>query len=137
MRPTLRKHAPLVCLLAGLGLLSACDGERPIYVNNHLEVWNAADTFRFQIANMGLTTDTRTYVWRNSADSAKIIQSVAAHGGTATLTIKSPADVVLYQGSLRTLGTFPTLKGQTGDWRIHVALRRADGAINFRVERAP
>lgn len=124
----------LVALLAGL---IACDGNNVIGPSNQLEVTNATDDFQFQVSNLRNVTQTLTYNWSNTGDSANVNQASAVTAGTATLTIRGPGGSILYQASLQNNGTFHTQLGTVGTWRIEVALVDADGTVNFRVQRAP
>lgn len=114
-----------------------CGADNVIGPANQLQVTNAADNFQFQVSSLTGVTQTLTYSWTNTGDSANINQSSALTGGTATLTVRGPAGTVLYQSNLQSNGTFHSQLGTVGTWQIQVVLDRADGMVNFRVQKAP
>ncbi|MDZ4862556.1 MAG: hypothetical protein SGJ01_03845 [Gemmatimonadota bacterium] len=124
---------------AALGaLVLACSGAANIIgPGNQLEVTNAPDDFQFQVTSLANVDQTLRYTWTNTGDSANVNQSSAVTGGTATLTVRDPAGVVVYQSNLQTNGTFHSSKSTTGAWKIEVKLVNADGMVNFRVQKAP
>lgn len=117
--------------------LSGCSSDSVIGPNNQLQVTNTADDFQFQVSNLNNVTQTLTYNWSNTGDSANVNQASSLTGGSATLTIRGPTGTVLYQSGLQNNGTFHSLKGATGTWQIQVELSKSDGALNFRVQKAP
>ena len=108
--------------------VAACGSNNVIGPANQLQVTNAADDFQFQVTAMRNVSQTLSYSWSNTGDSANINQASSLTGGTATLTLRGPGNTVLYQGNLATNGTMHSQKGVTGTWRIDVVLSRADGA---------
>ncbi len=133
--PIPRPATGFATLLAALTL--ACSSSNTIGPANQLQVTNATDNFQFQVSNLGNVTQTLSYTWANTGDSASINQASALTGGAATLTIRGPAGTVLYQAGLQNNGTFHSQKGTVGAWQIQVVLSGADGTVNFRVQKAP
>lgn len=125
-------------LLIGI-LLAACggDGSNGIGPGNQLQVTNAADDFQLQVSNLNNVRETLRYSWTNTGDSASINQATVLSGGTATLTIRGPDNVVVYQSDLSGNGTFQSSLSTIGTWTIELKLRGADGDVNFRVQKAP
>ncbi len=123
-------------VVLALTALAAC-GDNVIGPGNQLQVTNATDDFQFQVSNLNNVTQTLTYSWSNTGDSANVNQASSLGGGSATLTIRGPTGTVLYQAGLQNNGTFHTQKGTSGTWQIQVALTKADGTLNFRVQKAP
>lgn len=121
---------------AGVSVLLACGSDNVIGPRNQLQVGNLTDDFQFQVSNMAQISQTLTYNWSNTADSANINQSSAVTGGSARLIIRSGGAIV-YQGNLASNGTFHSAQGASGTWQIQVVLDKADGMVNFRVQRAP
>jgi hypothetical protein len=117
--------------------LVACGPENVIGPANQLQVTNAADNFQFQVSNLRNVTQTLSYGWTNTGDSANVNQASSVTGGSATLIIGDLNGVVVYQSGLQYNGTFHTQKSATGMWQIHVALTNFDGTLNFRVQKAP
>ena len=117
--------------------LAACSSTNLIGPGNQLQVANVADDFQFQVMALSNVSQTLTYSWTNTGDSTSINQASSLTSGSATLTIRGPTGTVLYQASLQNNGTFHSQKGTIGTWQIQVVLSKADGAVNFRVQKAP
>ncbi len=122
-----------------LGALAAlgCSSENTIGPANQLQVTNAPDNFQWQVSNLANVTQTLSYSWANTGDSASINQASSLTGGTAALTVRGPTGTVLYQSGLQANGTFQSQRGTAGTWTIQVTLSKADGTLNFRVQKAP
>jgi hypothetical protein len=124
-------------LVLALAALAGCGASNLIGPGNQLQVTNAADDFQFQVSTLSNVTQTLTYSWSNTGDSTNINQASTVTGGTATLTVRGPTGTLLYQSGLQANGTFHSLKGTTGTWQIQVVLSKANGTLNFRVQKAP
>ena len=124
-------------VLVALAAVAACSSDSVIGPGNQLQVTNATDEFQFQVTSLNNVTQTLTYSWSNTGDSANINQSSSIGGGSATLTVRGPAGTVLYQAGLQNNGTYHTQKATSGTWQIEVALTNATGTLNFRVQKAP
>ena len=124
-------------LRLALAALAGCGSDNVIGPGNQLQVTNAPDDFQFQVSNLSNVTQTLTYNWTNSGDSANVNQASSLTGGSATLTIRGPTGTQLYQSGLQSNGTFHTLKDAAGVWQIQVSISKADGKLNFRVQKAP
>jgi hypothetical protein len=121
-----------------MALLVACgNGANIIGPSNQLQVTNAADDFQLQVTNLNNVTQTLQYTWTNTGDSASINQASAITGGTATLIVRGPDNVIVYQSDLTANGTFQSSLSTVGAWLIELRLRKADGDVNFRVQKAP
>ena len=127
----------IAVVLVAFPVFAACGGDNVIGPGNQLQVTNAPDDFQFQVSDLNNVTQTLTYNWSNTGDSANVNQASSLTGGSATLTIRGPTGGVLYQSGLQNNGTFHTQKGAGGTWQIQVALSEADGTLNFRVQKAP
>lgn len=123
------------CAVLAIAAVAACDSSNVIGPANQLQVTNATDDFQFQVTDLGNVTQTLTYSWANTGDSASINQSSAITGGSATLTVRGPTGTQLYQSNLTANGTFFTALGATGNWQIQVVLNKADGDVNFRIQK--
>lgn len=128
---------PLSLVILTFAMLAACGSDNVIGPGNQLQVNNAADDLQFQVSNLKDVTQTLTYDWSNTGDSANVNQASSLTGGSATLTIRDPNGTVLYEAGLQNNGTFHTKKATPGTWRIQVVLSKADGTLNFRVQKAP
>lgn len=120
-------------------LLAACggDGSNGIGPGNQLQVTNAADDFQLQVTNLANVSTTLRYAWTNTGDSASVNQATVLTGGAATLTVRGPDSTVVYQSDLAGNGTFQSSLATAGTWFIELRLRKADGDVNFRVQKAP
>jgi len=128
---------PAALLFLGLLLITCGDGTNVIGPNNQLQVTNATDDFQLQVTNLNNVSQGLRYRWTNTGDSATVNQASAIAGGSATLTIRGPDSVMVYQSDLIGNGTFETGLSTTGSWYIELRLHKADGDVNFRVQRAP
>lgn len=136
------KRSPVLWLLIPVlalasVVLATCSSDNVIGPGNQLQVTNATDDFQFQVTGLKDVKQTLAYSWSNTGDSANVNQSSSLTGGSATLTIRDPNGVVLYQAGLQNNGTFHTKKSIAGAWQIQVVLDKADGTLNFRVQKAP
>ena len=103
--------------------------------SNQPEIANLQDNFQFQASNLTGTSQTLTYAWANTGTSANVNQSGTVSSGTATLTIRTPSGVQVYNRSLSDTGTFTTDTGASGNWQIEVRLVNVTGTLNFRVQK--
>jgi len=132
-----RRRLGAIGLAMSLSTFVACGSANVIGPANQLQVANVADNFQFQVTGLANVTQTLTYSWTNSGDSANINLASTLSGGTATLTVRGPTGTVLYQSGLQANGTFHTQKGTTGTWQVELVLAKATGTLNFRVQKAP
>ena len=137
MRPISRVRLGIPGLVLALTALAACSSDNVIGPGNQLQVTNAPDDFQFQVTNLSNVTQALTYNWSNTGDSANVNQASSLTSGSATLTIRGPTGTLLYQSGLQSNGTFHTLKDAAGTWQIQVGMSKADGTLNFRVQKAP
>ena len=126
----------VLSVIVCLNVFTGCGGENVIGPDNQLEVTNATDNFQFQVSKLDNVTQTLTYYWTITGDSATVNQSSSLSDGSATLTIKGPTGTLLYQADLKNNGTFGTQKDTAGTWEIQVVMKKADGTLNFRVQKA-
>lgn len=132
-----RPRARAIALVVALGAFVACSSGNVIGPANQLQVSNVADNFQFQVTGLTNVTQTLTYTWSNTGDSASVNQASTLGSGTATVTVRGPTGTVLYQSGLQANGTFHTQKGTTGAWQVEVELTKVTGTLNFRVQKAP
>ena len=98
------------------------------------EIINNTDSFEFKVTGVDNVTQTLTYTWKNTGTQANINQSSTITSGSASLKIEANGDVV-YQKDLKDNGSFTSVFGFSGDWKIIVTLSKMSGDINFRVEK--
>ena len=127
----------IAAFAAAAFLLVTCSSTNTIGPSNQLQMSNIADDFQFQVTALSNVSQTLTYTWSNTGDSANINQASSLTSGSATLTVRGPTGTVLYQAGLQNNGTFHTAKGTVGNWQIQVVMDKAGGALNFRVQKAP
>lgn len=137
MRTFLPSRLRIPPVLLVLAAVAGCGAANVIGPGNQLQVTNAPDDFQFQATDLNNVTQTLTYNWSNTGDSASINQSSSLTGGSATLTVLGPTGTVLYQSGLQNNGTFHTQKDTSGTWQIQVVLTKANGTPNFRIQKAP
>ena len=121
----------------GLALLVAgCAGSTNVIgPENQLEVNNASDSFQWQATALSDITQTLTYTWVTTGTVANVNQSSTLGSGTADLRIVDAAGKQVYSRSLASNGTFQTAAGAAGSWTVTVALSKANGTFNFRVQK--
>jgi len=124
----------LAVALAGSAM---CTSGNIIEPFNQLQVSNVANDFQLQVNSLANVTQTLSYNWINTGDSAYVNKSSSVIDGTATLTVRGPTGTVLHQSALQNNGMFYSMKGTVGTWQIIVDLEKADGNIAFRVLKAP
>jgi hypothetical protein len=56
--------------------------------------------------------------------------------GVALLEIKDPSGLVVHDKNLREIGTFITIEGKPGVWKIKVTLEEAAGNLTFLVQKS-
>ena len=122
-------------LVLALVTVSCGSDSNPIGPANQPEVANLQDNFQFQASNLTGTTQTLTYTWANTGTSANVNQSGTVSSGTATLTIRTPSGVQVYNRDLSETGTFTTGTGTPGNWQIEVRLMNVTGTLNFRAQK--
>lgn len=123
-------------LPAALLLAVACgDSANLIGPENQIEVTNAIDQFQFQLTALDDVTDTRRYDWQNTGTQATIDVSQAITDGSAILTIRDAAGVVMYEADIADDSDSTTPEGVPGTWQIEVILTRTTGTFNFRVQK--
>ncbi len=129
----------MVAVPAAAGALAACSSSASglIGPSNQLQVTDTTNNFQFQVSNLSNVTQTLSYNWLNTGDSATVNQASVLTAGTAFLKIKDSTGTQLYSAVLASNGTFSTLRGHTGTWQIQVTLTGATGTLNFRVQKAP
>ncbi len=99
------------------------------------EIINNTDSFEFQATGVDNVSQTLTYTWENTGTQANINQASNITSGSATLKIEDANGDVVYQKDLKENGSFTSVFGFSGDWKITVTLSKMSGDINFRVEK--
>ena len=123
--------------LLGLALfVGACTADgNVIGPENQLEVSNTPDTFQWQVSALSAVTQTLTYTWVNGGTTANVNQSSSLGSGSADLRITDSDGTEVYSRSLASNGTFQTGTGTAGNWTVTVTLSKANGTLNFRLEK--
>lgn len=124
---------PTILVLAAIAF-AGCSDANVIGPTNQLEVANNPGTFEWQVSALDQVTQTLTYSWSNTGTEADVNQASSIGDGEASVRITDASGAEVYSRSLSQNGTFPTLTGTTGTWRITVTLDGATGTLNFRVE---
>ncbi len=129
--------AVMVAIPAAAGAMAACSSSSSNVLgpSNQLQVTDTTDNFQLQATALSNVTQTLSYNWKNTSDSASVNQASTLTGGTAVLTIQDSTGTQLYQASLTNNGTFKTAVGHAGTWMIKVVITGASGALNFRVQK--
>ncbi len=125
-----------ISILGAFLILISCSEENNI-LNPAFEpeIINNTDSFEFQVTGVDNFTQTRTYTWKNTGTQANINQASNITLGSATLEIEDANGEVIYQKDLKEVGSFISVFGFSGNWKITVTLSKLSGDINFRVEK--
>ena len=131
MRATLPFIAALV---AGLTVLLPGCHEDP--ASSHIpEVVNVKDNFHLQMSDVKNHDTLLVYYWPMEGTSANIDQSASIRGGQVAIVIQDNSQVEVYQTDMKQNGSFGTMSGAAGFWRIRVTLTNFSGMIDFRAQR--
>ena len=99
------------------------------------EITNATDSFQMQATGLTNVTYDKTYSWNNTGQQATVNHSTTIMKGSAHLTIRDAAGVVVYDKGMMPSLNEPTAMGTSGTWKIHVHLSGCSGTLNFRVQK--
>lgn len=99
------------------------------------EITNAPDDFQLQATGVERVSTTLDYEWQNSGNQANVDHSTTTSAGSATLTIRDAAGQTVYNADLIPSQSDTTETGVSGTWKLHVALSRYSGTLNFRVQK--
>jgi hypothetical protein len=122
-----------VAALAGMALAAAACSKSDVLEPFHPQITNAADNFQFAVKGLNGVTATREFPWQNTGQIVDVGQAAQLTGGTATVTVFDAALTQVYSGDLARPGTFWSISGPKGSWRIRVELQNATGNVDFRV----
>lgn len=120
-----------LALLIGIGPTACGDSLAPFQP----EITSATDNFQLQATGVTDVTSTLTYTWQNTGTRATVNHSTLTTAGSARLTIRDGAGLIVYDKALAPSLNEPTAAGTAGAWRIEVRLDRYSGTLNFRVQK--
>jgi hypothetical protein len=121
--------------LAIAALLQAgCAATHP--VARDLTVTNQPDSFEMHVGELANFTHRFTYNWTTTGTKATVRQASTFTNGVALLEIKDPSGLVVHDKNLREIGTFITIEGKPGVWKIKVTLEEAAGNLTFLVQKS-
>lgn len=95
-------NIPLLVLV--LTLFASCNSDNLIGPGNQLEVTNATDNFQFQVSNLDNVTQTLSYNWSITGDSANVNQASSLAGRSGTLTVRVPTARCFIRPACKTMG---------------------------------
>ena len=125
-----------ISMLGTFLILISCNEEtNTISPQFEPKIVNNTDSLEFQATSVDNVSQTLTYTWENTGTQANINQVSNITSGSATLKIEDANDEVVYQKDLKGNGSFTSVFGFSGDWKITVTLSKMSGDINFRVEK--
>jgi outer membrane biogenesis lipoprotein LolB len=116
-------------------VLPACSSGNSLGPDNDVQVSNNTDTFEWQATAMDNISQTLTYNWQNTGTTADVNQSSNITSGSGTLTVWDDAGTQVYTRTLTEDGTFTTIAGTAGTWKVEVKLSGTSGVVNFRLEK--
>lgn len=131
MRISYRRCSYVFALPAALLLASCTDPLAPFSP----EITNATDNFQLQATGVAGVTSTLTYSWVSTGTRATINHSTTTTAGTAVLSVRDAAGVIVYDKGLIPSLNEPTLTGTAGTWTIQLRLTGYSGTLNFRAQK--
>jgi hypothetical protein len=135
MKYKISSYIVLILIVTLLGVLTSGCRSNNSLAPYQLEVGNNPDSFQFQVTGVKNVTTTVEYSWQNSGPAASINQSSAISGGSATVELYDPDQVMRYSKGLGENGTFQSETGKAGTWKIRVILNNLNGTLNFRMQK--
>jgi len=124
-----------VSILGAFLLLISCSEDNTLNPQFEPEITNNTDSFEFQATGVNNVSQTLIYTWKNTGTQANINQASNITSGSAILKIEDVNGDFVYQKNLNENGSFTSVFGFSGDWKITVTLSKMSGDINFRVEK--
>jgi len=116
--------------------LISCNEDNTLNPQFEPEITNNTDIFEFQVTGVDNVTQKLTYTWENTGTQANINQASIITSGSAILEIEDINGDSVYLKNLNENGSFTSVFGFSGDWRITVTLSKMNGDINFKVEKS-
>lgn len=99
------------------------------------EVVNVKDNFHLQMSDVKNHDTLLVYYWSIEGMSANIDQSASIKGGQVAIAIEDNSQLQVYLTDMKQNGSFTTMSGTPGYWRIRVTLTNFSGMIDFRAQR--
>lgn len=127
--------ATRVAVVPALIMALGC-GDGPTAPGIQPQITNLTDAFSYQVSSIQGYSGTFSYTWQNTGTVAKVTHaSDAGATGSATLTIRDAAGVLVYSGQLVSSGQPSTdPAGIAGAWTISVAYSNySNSQVNFGV----
>lgn len=131
MRTSSRRFAHIVALPMALLLASCIDPLAPFSP----EITNATDNFQLQATGVVGVTSILTYAWVNTGTRATINHSTTTTAGSAVLSVRDAAGIIVYDKALVPSLNEPTSSGTAGTWTIQLRMSDYNGTLNFRAQK--
>jgi len=124
----------IAALVAGITMFLPGCHKNP--ASSHIpQVVNVKDNFHLQMSDVKNHDTLLVYYWPMEGMSANIDQSASIKGGQVAIVIEDNSQLQIYQTDMKQNGSFTTMSGTAGYWRIRVALTDFSGMIDFRAQR--
>ena len=128
------RRSRFLIALAAVALLGAgCAASHT--VARDLTVTNQPDSFEMHVGELENYSQRFTYQWTTTGTKATVRQASSITKGIAKLEIKDPTGLTVHDKSLTEVGTFISLEGKPGVWKIRVTLEEATGSVTFLVQK--
>jgi hypothetical protein len=102
-----------------------------------LTITNQPDLFELHWGLLKSYSNRVTYKWTNTGTKAKVRQASSVVDGVALIEVRDPTGRVVHSKNLREQGSFITLEGAPGTWKISVIMEEATGSLTFEVRKNP
>jgi hypothetical protein len=123
-----------LALIFGIAILPGCKKNNSLAAFSP-EITNLADNFQLQATSIVDVTTTLTYTWGNTGIKANIDLSGAFTSGSGSLSIKDANGTQVYTTDIKATGSGTSTAGVAGSWKIVLLLTKANGTLNFRVQK--
>ena len=133
--PHIATYKTVVIVFCTVLAVAGCSDDQPFSPGVQPEVINNTDTFEFQVSSVTNYTGVWRYDWTTTGTIVDVDQSCAITGGTVILRILDSNGTEVYVRDLTEDGSFTTEAGETGQWKLEVALVAGSGTLNFRTEK--
>jgi hypothetical protein len=126
-------HPLITAALVALLLSAGCAASHTVV--RDLTVTNQADSFEMHVGTVENYSQRFTYQWTTTGTKATVRQASSITKGIAKLEIKDPTGHLVHDKSLTEVGTFISLEGKPGVWKIRLTLEEATGSVTFLVQK--
>jgi hypothetical protein len=133
----LRRFAAVLLVLFTV----ACSGDPanpaggPTGTGSDPQITINTDDFHYQLSGASGFSTGGGYAWRNTGTVAKVTISNSISSGNGTVAVLDTTGRTVWSGNLTNNGTFNSVAGPTGEWRVEVLPSGVSGSMNIRIQK--